>query len=476
MKRKLLSIAVMLCIVSITFGQANQTLSNLTPPTAVNADLLPSVTNTKDIGSDSAKWRCLYLSGFLSLDNSMFISNNGGPDNCYVGKRAGRYITTGAANTGIGTQALFNSTTGYKNTAVGYQSMFNSINAVNCSALGYQSLYSDSSGAGNVAVGNFALFNNKAGNWNTAIGFNAMLNSGQIVPPPSAPWQSSNNVAMGNGAMNNNTIGWHNVAIGTFSLSGNTTGSLNTSVGGEAMKPLVTGRENVAVGYQAGYSDNNIKGTSVGAYARAANGFNNATALGADAVATASDMVRIGSTTITSIGGQVNWTAFSDGRYKKNLSESVPGLQFINQLRPVTYNFDVPKMNAAIEAIAPSPGKRTADDEKSMAAQSKVVYTGFVAQEVEAAAKKIGYTFSGVDAPKNSNGFYGLRYAEFVVPLVKAVQELSKKTDEVDALKKQLTSQQQQTDEMKKQLQNQQQQIAELKAMLQKTAPAVTLK
>jgi len=28
-----------------------------------------------------------------------------------------------------------------------------------------------------------------------------------------------------------------------------------------------------------------------------------------------------------------------------------------------------------------------------------------------------------VDAPKNENDYYGLRYAEFVVPLVKAVQE-----------------------------------------------------
>ncbi len=40
-------------------------------------------------------------------------------------------------------------------------------------------------------------------------------------------------------------------------------------------------------------------------------------------------------------------------------------------------------------------------------------------------AKNIGFNFSGVDAPKNENDLYGLRYAEFVVPLVKAVQELS---------------------------------------------------
>jgi hypothetical protein len=49
--------------------------------------------------------------------------------------------------------------------------------------------------------------------------------------------------------------------------------------------------------------------------------------------------------------------------------------------------------------------------------------TGFLAQEVETAARQCNFTFSGVDAPKNDKDFYGLRYAEFVVPLVKAVQE-----------------------------------------------------
>jgi hypothetical protein len=48
--------------------------------------------------------------------------------------------------------------------------------------------------------------------------------------------------------------------------------------------------------------------------------------------------------------------------------------------------------------------------------------TGFIAQEVEQAANEIEYDFSGVDAPKNDD-LYGLRYVEFVVPLVKAVQE-----------------------------------------------------
>jgi hypothetical protein len=59
--------------------------------------------------------------------------------------------------------------------------------------------------------------------------------------------------------------------------------------------------------------------------------------------------------------------------------------------------------------------------------------TGFVAQEVEALVRKAGYVFYGVDAPENENDPYGIRYAEFVVPLVKAAQELSAQVQELSA-------------------------------------------
>ncbi|HHZ64574.1 MAG TPA: T9SS type A sorting domain-containing protein [Flavobacteriales bacterium] len=51
---------------------------------------------------------------------------------------------------------------------------------------------------------------------------------------------------------------------------------------------------------------------------------------------------------------------------------------------------------------------------------------------MEEAAKELGYDFSGVDAPKNDKDFYGLRYAEFVVPLVKAMQEQQEQIEEKD--------------------------------------------
>ena len=83
----------------------------------------------------------------------------------------------------------------------------------------------------------------------------------------------------------------------------------------------------------------------------------------------------------------------------------------------------------ALSILPPSTEELQAKVEKA-----KVKYTGFVAQEVEQAAKKLGYDFSGVDVPKSKDGMYGLRYAEFVVPLVKAVQEQQKEIEELKEL------------------------------------------
>jgi hypothetical protein len=54
-----------------------------------------------------------------------------------------------------------------------------------------------------------------------------------------------------------------------------------------------------------------------------------------------------------------------------------------------------------------------------------MVHSGFIAQEVEQACTATNYTNSIVHHPANDNDAYALAYAELVVPLVKAVQELS---------------------------------------------------
>ena len=102
-------------------------------------------------------------------------------------------------------------------------------------------------------------------------------------------------------------------------------------------------------------------------------------------------------------------------------------LDFILGLRPVTYYLDIDKLESFL-GTADHARIKDAEAEKS-----KILQTGFVAQEVEEVAIKLGYNFSGIDKPKGPKDYYSLRYAEFTVPLVKAVQELNKLNEQQQA-------------------------------------------
>jgi len=202
-----------------------------------------------------------------------------------------------------------------------------------------------------------------------------------------------------------NTTGSDNSFFGNNSGYSNTDGDYNSFFGVEAGYGNTTGVQRTAVGWSANSTITNL--------------YNN-TGLGYNADCTASNQVRIGNSGVTSIGGYTNWTNISDSRFKKNVQEDVKGLDFIMALRPVSYNLD---LHGVENFFADHYGEQPAETLPGQYDKESIRYSGFVAQEVEAVAKAVGYDFSGVDAPKNSDDFYGLRYAEFVVPLVKAVQE-----------------------------------------------------
>jgi hypothetical protein len=276
-------------------------------------------------------------------------------------------------------------------------------------------------GIGNVGIGSESLTSNTTGNYNTAIGHATLLLN----------TSGGYNVGVGFQALVQSTSGYYNVAIGRFALGYDTSAALNVAVGPYAGDGTYNGNYNTFLGYSA-----DCHGT----------GITNSTAMGSNSHLTASNQVRVGDGSVTSIGGQVGWTTLSDGRVKKNIKENIPGLAFINKLKPISYNLDenaVDKItqntsaNIRKEKLQPTQQELTARKQKE-----QIVYTGFVAQDVEKAAREISYDFSGVDAAKNNNDLYGLRYGDFVVPLVKAVQELSAQNDELkkenDELKKRL--------------------------------------
>jgi len=295
-----------------------------------------------------------------------------------VGKGGGAI----ASNTAIGDSALYSNTTG------GY-------NAAN----GFYALRLNTTGNGNTANGGEALYSNTTGSVNTANGNNALYSN----------TTGSANTANGRAALFFNTTGYYNTATGFAALYTNTTGYENTATGVAALYDNTTGNRNTALGYNADVSSNNLS---------------NATALGNNATVSASNRVRIGNSSVSRIGGQVAWTNLSDGRIKENVQEAVPGLSFISQLRPVTYTLNTRKQDEiTMQAMPDSIKEKRMLSDKEYLKSSSIVRTGFIAQEVEAAAEKVGFDFDGVSAPENETDLYGIRYAEFVVPLVKAMQE-----------------------------------------------------
>ena len=299
-------------------------------------------------------------------------------------------------------------------------------------AFGMQSLMSNTTGTFNVALGQQAMWVNTTGGSNVAIGGGALHENTTGV----------GNTAVGNGALWNNTITQHSTAVGVSSLIFST-GTGNTAIGGNTFLNCYNGIANTALGYAADFN--------------AQLPYNNTTAIGYAAVVSASNQVRVGNSNVTSIGGVVSWTTVSDGRFKSHIQSNVPGLAFINQLKPVTYTLNVSELSKFLRpnGITDKDGKKLNLPELTTDATTseKIIHTGFIAQDVEAVAKKLGFDFNGIDKPKTEQDIYGLRYAEFVTPLVQAVQELSNANDnlkaEINNLKSQLSDIMQQIKELK---------------------------
>jgi len=228
-----------------------------------------------------------------------------------------------------------------------------------------------------------------------------------------------------------------------------------TSTGGIAMNYAAysNGTSAIAIGYRCStvasygigmgyYADiDNTNGIGIGNTATVQGDYSlaigsNATVTGSNSVLIgynntleASNEVYMGNTTTTTIGGAVNWAAISDKRFKRVVQTDIPGLDFILALKPVSYQFDLEKMQSFVgEKDLPISLRDDGQEKES------IRYSGFIAQEVERAAQNLGYDFSGVKVPENPDDqAYGLRYAELVVPLTQAMQELHQMSEQQEA-------------------------------------------
>ncbi|WP_375722244.1 tail fiber domain-containing protein [Saccharicrinis sp. FJH54] len=355
-------------------------------------------------------------------------SNETGSDNTANGYKALCYNSTGSYNTATGNYALFSNTTGHDNTANGQYALNSNQTGWNNTANGIESLYSNTEGHDNTASGYYALNGNTTGNYNVATGNNALLSN----------TTASDNTALGRAAMKNNTTGYENTATGSWALLSNTEGNFNsaygrasmyhnsvgnynTAIGYESLNNNLSGNNNVAVGYHAGWgvtSSNFDNCTFVGSNSYPSVGRSNVTMLGygiTNAQCTGSNQVLLGNTSVSQIRAQVgSLTTYSDARFKTNIKENVAGLDFIMKLKPVTFN----KKPSELFKIWGEEVNSNSDE-----AVENIRYIGFLAQDVEKAANEAGFEFPGIDIPQNEKEVYTLRYNDFIMPLVKSIQE-----------------------------------------------------
>jgi trimeric autotransporter adhesin len=391
-------------------------------------------------------------SGFIDVDT--LRRNNS------IGNRALNTSVSGSGNNAFGTLSLSKVSTGNNNTALGDSVLFNLSSGSDNIGIGSDALYTAATSTGNVAIGTGTL-KNTVSSENLAIGFNAangnVIGSNVLAIGANALFTNQNSftqLAIGNNALRLIATGQENVALGFntgstlgngsfnvllghYALSSATNSNNNTIIGhNAALSYTATGNNNnTFVGYQAaltqvGGTGNTFIGTSIDV-APASSSFSNSTGLGQGVLITASNQVRVGNTSVNSIGGQVGWTTFSDERIKTGIREDVPGLDFVMRLRPVSYWYDNNGLYRLQTGLAP---------EEEGPANTGTRFSGFIAQEVEKAAQAIGYDFSGIDKPANAHTPYGIRYAEMVVPMVKALQEMKLLIDsqqqEIERLKK----------------------------------------
>ena len=374
----------------------------------------------------------------------------------YLGWDAGKNATLAIDNnTAIGDSALMSNTKTSLNIAVGFHALRNLYNTSSSEiqgkniAIGYESMdsvewdfrYNIAVGArtmfrcpnagdhlwSNIAIGSYAL-PNVSGQDNIAIGKSCMVNNTVT---------SNYNIAAGKNSLNDLSDGTDNVALGYYALDDVSSGEGNVGIGSFVLSDISTGNYNTAAGKDAGPATSDFFYTG---------------SFGYNAKPLAGSRIKFGDNIhVNWIGGNSTWHNTSDGRFKRDIKENVPGVEFVMKLRPVTFRLD----NYALEKYTGTSGSQLdVDDdagkepaEKNM----KTVHTGFIAQEVEKAARETGFDFDAVSHPENEHDVYSLAYAEFAVPLVKAVQEQHLK---IVNQKKKLQNQAKEIFELEKQILN----------------------
>lgn len=296
-------------------------------------------------------------------------NSNSGSRNSFFGKDAGRSITTGNDNSFFGNDAGQLNTAGSSNSFFGKGSGANNTADGN-SFFGFEAGEATTTGANNSFFGfqagnlnddafNNSFFGHQAGQ-NNVIGLNNCyfgFIAGQLAT-------GSRNCFFGSGAGQVTTGGFHNSFFGGQAGGANTTGDDNSFVGLDAGLANTTGSFNTVVGSASDLGAGNLtNATAIGAKAFVTtsnslvlgqiNGVNGATADTNVGIGTTSPVEalhvdgRIRVTTLGSAGAtslcrnasnQIS-TCSSSRRYKTNITPFLSGLELIDRLHPVAFEW-----------------------------------------------------------------------------------------------------------------------------------------
>ncbi len=275
------------------------------------------------------------------------------------------------------------------------------------SLLIYGKLQQQISGTRNTLIGEGAGENMNASvteQNNTAIGTYALLTINDGA--------HTNNTAIGSNTLYHNVTS-SNTALGAFAGKRTTTGHDNTYIGSNAGSGSLSGRYNVAIGSEALRSNTSSSNTAVGYQAGSTNttGWNN-TFLGngaTGATIAASHSITLGNSSIATLRcQQTTITALSDERDKKDIVPLNLGLDFVNELNPVTFTWNM------------RDGGRV-----------DVPDLGFIAQDLQALEDKW-------EVSKNTQLVYNVNpdrleatWGRLLPIAIKAIQELSQQNEEL---------------------------------------------
>jgi hypothetical protein len=348
-----------------------------------------------------------------------------------VGWRAGFADSGGLRNTVIGAAAMAVGTNNNDIVAVGYYAGYRAgltlPGSTNCVFIGSQagesafgtSRFSDATIIGYQAARRWA-----SGQWyfsNTIIGARACTGNGGGTTTASAT------TVIGADAWVNPDAGTTgNTVVGAFAMGASNTNKLtsfSTAVGYLAGWDSTTNGQ-TSIGYAAGYSVSGTENTFLG-YRCGINlvtGSNN-TLIGARANVSSfsvSNQITLGNSSITQLRCQVTTiSGLSDARDKTNIIDIPIGLDFINAIRPVVFEWN---------------HRPEYDDEGNEIPNAKrgTREGSFIAQELDAAQQEFDVEDWLAIVAKDNPDKLEAAPAKLIPVLVKAVQELSAKIEELE--------------------------------------------